>query len=112
MPLALVTTVLSAHSALNCSFFDGLDGTAIEHLVFQQHQMRGQNIRVLAQVFGCLLDDFAQFVLGVLDGQLEAVYFVLQILLVNKIFLDNIDTFPVNQIGLADANAGRSADPF
>ena len=90
--------------------FDGINGFAVKHLIFQQSHVGFENIGMLAEILGDILEDFMQLIPCPLYGRPEAVGFPAEFFVFDGVFIDDIHTPGIDQIGLSDADAGRGAN--
>ena len=93
-------------------FFDHLHGAIVEHLVFQEEHVGLQDLGGLAELFGHAVDDAAQRFPGLLDRGLEAAHLGRQVFFADDVLLDDVHPLLVHEVGLADADTRRSADPL
>ena len=91
---------------------DRLDGPAVEHFVFEKNFVGFEDIVVVTQLFGRLLHNGLQVVLGFFYRGLEAFDLFVDVALADGVLFDDIHAFAADQVGFADADSRRGGDAF
>lgn len=65
-----------------------------------------QNIGVLEKFLRCVVDDRPDFILRFLYSDPEPIDFIIYLIIGDRILFDDIDAFPIDYVGLTNADAG------